>query len=267
MALSVNVVVPIYKSTLTTDDRLSLRRCFDILGEHTITAIKPETLDISAIMTEFPLLKVENFAPNYFSSKIAYNALMLSDELYARFLEWDYILIYQTDAYVFRNDLDYWCSLGYDYVGAPWVVKPIYKNPIYKLLSAVKSFYIKLCGGDSDRHVSRGKVGNGGFSLRKTSSHLIIMQRFKDVADYYISRSSYHRYYEDVFMAVEAPHLDPTFKTPSVEVALNFSFDKNPEICLKLNRGVLPFGCHGFNKRKTKRFWAPIIAANSKERD
>ncbi|MFR6542216.1 MAG: DUF5672 family protein [Butyricimonas virosa] len=27
------------------------------------------------------------------------------------------------DAFVFRDELTYWCTLNYDYIGAPWLCK------------------------------------------------------------------------------------------------------------------------------------------------
>lgn len=65
---------------------------------------------------------------------------MLSAEFYERFLAWDYILLCQTDAFVFRDELADWCARGYDYIGAPWPLRPIYSNPLYKIGSRLKSF-------------------------------------------------------------------------------------------------------------------------------
>ena len=31
------------------------------------------------------------------------------------------MLIYQLDAFVFQDDLAYWCQQNYDYIGAPWL--------------------------------------------------------------------------------------------------------------------------------------------------
>jgi len=44
---------------------------------------------------------------------------MMSPAFYDAFKAFDYILIYQLDAFVFRDELEYFCSLGYDYIGAP----------------------------------------------------------------------------------------------------------------------------------------------------
>ncbi len=260
--MNIHVVIPIYRPTLDPDERISLRQADRVLASTPITVIKPAGLDISAILEEFPRLRVEEFDPAYFASKISYNALMLSRELYSRFLDLDYILIYQLDAFVFRDELAEWCAREYDYIGGPWLNKSIYGNPFYKLLSALKSALLRWTGkAVPERHISRGKVGNGGFSLRRIRAHLDVVTRDPQRVRDYVEQSEHHRFYEDVFWAVEAVKIDPEFRIPPVEEALRFAFDKYPTLSFLRNRGRLPFGCHGFNKRKAKRFWRPIVAA------
>lgn len=49
------------------------------------------------------------------------------------------------------------------------------------------------------------------------------------------------------------------FTYPDYMEALQFSFDKYPSLCYKLNNNQLPFGCHSWYKRRMKDFWFPII--------
>ena len=60
------------------------------------------------------------FNDTYFESIYGYNQLMLNVEFYEAFSK-KYILIYQTDAFIFKDDLNYWCEKDYDYIGAPWI--------------------------------------------------------------------------------------------------------------------------------------------------
>jgi hypothetical protein len=46
---------------------------------------------------------------------------MLSIDFYKRFRDYKFILIYQLDAYVFRDELEYWCEQDYDFIGAPLI--------------------------------------------------------------------------------------------------------------------------------------------------
>ncbi len=250
------IVIPVYKTTLSEDERASLARCFSVLRNYPIVYMAPEGLDLTSLTGTFPPARIERFAATYFASKISYNALMLSPEFYARFLAWDYLLLYQLDAWVFRDDLQVWMEKGYDYIGAPWPIRAIYRHPLYKIGSALKTRLMSSDKTVDGRHAHRGRrVGNGGFSLRRTKTIYELLSRHADRAAYYVERSSYARYYEDVFFAVEAPLLNPEFKIPALEEALAFAFDTYPALCYRLNGRQLPFGCHGFNKRKAVSFW------------
>ncbi len=249
------IVIPVYKTSLSEDERASLSRCFSVLKRYPIVYMAPEGLDLEPLTQSFPPMRVERFAASYFASKVSYNALMLSPEFYERFSAWEYLLLYQLDAWVFRDDLSMWLDRGYDYVGAPWPIRPIYRHPLYKFCSALKTRMMSADKTADDRHACRGRVGNGGFSLRRTRTIAELLRRHADRVDYYVQRSSFPRYYEDVFFAVEAPRLEADFKTPTLEEALAFAFDTYPALCYRLNGHQLPFGCHGFNKRKSRAFW------------
>ncbi|MDY4733016.1 MAG: DUF5672 family protein, partial [Sodaliphilus sp.] len=49
------------------------------------------------------------------------------------------------------------------------------------------------------------------------------------------------------------------FKYPDYLEAMKFSFDKHPAYCYKKNGNQLPFGCHGWNKKRMIKFWKKII--------
>ena len=89
------------------------------------------------------------------------------------FLDSEYILIYQLDAFVFKDELKEWCQKGYDYIGAPWIAT--IENTIWlKYFNIVaRKFRSK---NKNNREQIFFKVGNGGFSLRRTSSHYSIVK-------------------------------------------------------------------------------------------
>ncbi len=256
----VNIVVPIYKPTLNHTDQLSLDQLAMVLGEYTITVVHPSGLELKDIVRRYPTFMFEEFDPHFFAGKLGYNDFMLSAEFYERFLEWDYILIYQTDAFVFRDELQEWCNKGYDYIGAPWLYKPWHKTALYKLLSGLKSTYLRYTKGITERKIARGKVGNGGFCLRRTRTHYDFLTNYPELATCYKERATHPRYYEDVFWAVEPLRQGVAFKIPSPEEAIRFSFDQYPKLAYHTAGYQLPFGCHGFNKRKSTQFWQPILA-------
>ena len=145
------VLIPVYKQDLTLEEERSFRQCLTIFGKHTIGIFTFKELDThryNQIAKEYNIcIDYYYFDKHYFSSVKGYNQLMLTIDFYKRFLEYQYILVYQLDAWVFRDELDYWCDQGYDFIGAP----------VYNYLGNGK--YAK----------ENPFVGNGGFSLRKLS--------------------------------------------------------------------------------------------------
>ena len=99
----VNIVIPIYKEEPSGNDIISIKRVFRVLKEYPITFVHPKSLDIRAY-EEFGKVTFRDFDDAYFKSIDGYNQLMLSIDFYEAFTE-KYILIYQTDAYIFRDDL------------------------------------------------------------------------------------------------------------------------------------------------------------------
>jgi hypothetical protein len=134
------------------------------------------------------------------------------------------MLIYQPDAFVFRDELDYGCSKGYDYIGAPWFIGLDSPKTPFKFLG----------------------VGNGGFSLRKISSH------------YNISASYSFKIIFKILKNFSTISLTGFIIRPTAEEALLFSFEVKPELMFELNNNHLPFGCHAWVKYN-QEFWQPFI--------
>lgn len=254
----VNVIIPIYKEKLDKYEEVSLKQACRILKDYPLTVIKPEGLDLHDLSIQYPLLTFENFDDHYFRGISGYNRLMMSEAFYQRFTDYKYILIYQLDAYVFKNELEEWCDKGYDYIGAPWLVRPIYSFPLLRLTSWIKKQYCSLFHLPNSQ-ITNFKVGNGGLSLRKVSSHLEAVSQLHDTIDEFLKHPGNHIFNEDVFFSVEVNKQGMKFTYPSYQEALRFSFDKYPSLCYQLNNNQLPFGCHSWYKRRMKKFWFPFI--------
>jgi hypothetical protein len=82
--------------------------------------VQPEGLENDYITKKYSNISVESFPKRYFENIEGYNELLLSASFYERFLDTKYILIYQLDAFVFKDELQEWCDKGYDYI-APWI--------------------------------------------------------------------------------------------------------------------------------------------------
>ncbi|MFA6677621.1 MAG: DUF5672 family protein, partial [Bacteroidales bacterium] len=171
--------------------------------------------------------------------------------------KYKFILIAQLDTYFFKDELLEWCEKDYDYIGAPWLLKPKYYLRLFKFTSWLKFKYC-LYKDKPNSQALRYKVGNGGLSLRKISSCKHICKIKKNIINFYLSQD-HHMFHEDVFFSLETSSSNLTFKIPNYKEALKFSFDKYPELCYKTNNNQLPFGCHAWYSKKNKSYWSKII--------
>ena len=103
------------------------------------------------------------------------------------------------------------------------------------------------------------KSANGGLSLRKVNSHLKAVSQLQDTINRFLQHSGNHLFNEDVFFSIEVNKHGIGFNYPSYQEALQFSFDKYPDLNYRLNNNRLPFGCHSWYKKRMKKFWFPII--------
>jgi glycosyltransferase involved in cell wall biosynthesis len=99
----VKVVIPIYKTELSTLEIRSLQQAYMVLKPYPLIVVKPESLDTSSLEASFPALSYKSFDDDYFKGISGYNRLMLSSDFYAVFFDTEYILIYQLDAYIFPS--------------------------------------------------------------------------------------------------------------------------------------------------------------------
>lgn len=264
------IIIPVYKKQLSISEQLSLRQCIRILGTHPICLVCPESLDVKAYHeiagTELP---DERFPDEFFKGIEGYNRLMTSQPFYHRFRNYEYLLIYQLDAWVFKDELDMWCQKGYDYIGAPWFEKHFSHEEGYKLWRA----------------------GNGGFSLRKISTFLRVTNpRLKIKSCTEIFREEYHsiqdlghclvrcmspiignntighflkrdkKTWEDRFFCHWLASTRHRLNIPKAEEAAFFSFEISPQyLFAEVTHGKLPFGCHAWEKYQYEDFWKQYI--------
>lgn len=252
----VKVVIPVYTVNLSALQLKVLMHNLEILNDYSIVFVCPESLDISTLKIN-DKIEIERFENKYFEGIAGYNKLMLSTEFYSRFLDTEYILICQTDAFVFRDELKFWCNKNYDYIGAPWIgsSNSFYNNSLRKISNIIR----RLKGKSARNWDHLFKVGNGGFSLRKVKSHYTVTNTYEKLIAEYLSDVSTIYHIEDVFWSLKAPVLSSSFLIPEYVEALSFAIDRKPKKAMKLNGNILPFACHGYDKKKVFDFWQPII--------
>ncbi len=236
---SVVVLIPIYQTNLSESERASLAQGVAMLGRYPIRLVKPEGLAVDTILREFPDVNTESFPDHYFTGTDSYNQLLISLDFYRRFAQYEHMLIYQLDAWVFRDELPYWCARKYDYLGAPGFYQPEFDS---LPANAASQFANALA--------NRRLVFNGGLSLRRVKA---IIRYLKIYQTFYPAWKGN----EDMLFSLEATRLlpmKPFIKLPPWQEALRFAFEKSPAASYELTGHQLPFGCHA-GERYAPAFW------------
>lgn len=261
----VNVVIPVYKQTLTEYEAISLTQCLRVLGNYPIWLACPHSLDTTVYRAIGPNLQTHTFDDSYFADIQGYNRLMVAKEFYEAFADQEYMLIYQLDAFVFRDDLAYWCQQHYDYIGAPWLRDRDFTSQSDKLWFTIKQriatwLNLKKEDGVTPREIiNLNGVGCGGFSLRRVAAMLRCLEPFQQkIAEY--ERIPLHYYHEDVFWSIEVNRHWPRLRIPNYRKALFFAIEFYPKWAVEhYNEGQLPFGCHAWNIHGTD-YWRSVFA-------
>ena len=231
------VVIPVYKAVLSPTELASLKQTSKILSGYPVVMVMPEGLDPSPYLTIIPNAIIARFKPIYFNTIKGYNSLLLSEAFYSRFEAYEYILLTQLDVWIFDDKLNDWIEKGYDYVGAPWLDLP----PKQKAVNLLPMGQMML-----------GKVGNGGFSLRKVSSHIKIAKKLSWIS--WLFRKN-----EDFFWSIIVPEFFKSYKIPQASEAIYFAFELAPERAYEMTNQQLPFGVHAWEKHNPA-FWKRFIS-------
>ena len=215
------IIVPVYNEVPNELEKLSLKQLDIIVKDDIeICLVGPNRINFSSYVELFNNNKptCANFDDKYFESNKSYSQLCLSYDFYKKFDDYEYMLIYQTDCWIFRNEIKKFCEMGYDYIGGP-IYSPGSRWPGFK-------------------NSMRPVVGNGGLSLRKIS----MMLKLTDPNGYL-----YNKYkdewnsveYEDMFICDVLAH-DIYINIPDYRIAEQFSIDTLPRHMNKL----IPMATH-----------------------
>ena len=263
--LAAVVVTLSTKTHYTADEEISFRHVRQHLSRYDKFVLIPDNHPAT-----YPGFISKRFPPRFFGSAQAHGRLLLSENFYRAFLDYEYILIYHLDSLVFGDQMVEWCGKEYDYIGAPWLLSP------------------------DTPQITAEKVGNGGFSLRRVRSFIRVLNSrayFVDPDEYwrrYCARSSalarafnWPRKYlkrlrrfndvkwhvkwavhgdvhEDRFWAEYATQYDPSFRIAPVDVAMRFAFEAEPRRCFDRIGRRLPFGAHRWQKFD-RAFYEPYL--------
>jgi hypothetical protein len=263
----VAVAIFIHKSEPDWFERISLQQCGRILGNYPLFLVAPQGLDVSVYLEIEPRLQIRPMPKKWFVDLKAYNRMKLCPSLYRQFEGFEYLLTYELDSFVFRDDLEFWCKQGWDYIGAPWF------EGIYQVTEDSKF---------------KG-VGNSGFSLRNIQSCLRVVNDYrfilplqdvwhdprrkkqpwvKSFVGKILNSSTRNRFHwaansykgnEDFFWGLEADKRFEWWKTADFDAASHFSFEANAPM-LYQETAQLPFGCHKWDSVH-KDFWRSHLEA------
>jgi len=235
------IVVPVYKKSLNLLEQFSIDYLVAKISNRKIYFIGPRSLDRTYYDTRYTSVGFMEFDDGYFSSIIGYNHLLLAPDFYQTFSDFDYLLLHQTDALVFHDNLDYWMARGFDYIGAPWPDGVEIKLRVGKYAAG-------------DGVTLKAFVGNGGFSLRSIRGSIMVLEECADVRAYWLTSGSS----EDLFFAF-AGMLSDAFIIPNQLTASRFSMELTPRNYYQMNHDEIPTGAHAWWKHDLE-FWKMIIA-------
>ena len=262
---SICIVVPIYKPVPNPLETLSLLQGSRVLASYPLIFVTHPDLDLTCYRTLCPQAKYVFFNKRYFESIDGYNDLMLSRGFYVCFATYEFMLIYQTDAWVFRDELLEWCARGYDYIGGLWVET----GPRHEILG--------------------GTCGNGGLSLRRVATFLRVTRKnyrvkgWSDLVASYLHYRGGDPFYLFWYLGTFFPKLlflilprlvgfrntydyfrnedkigedrifvhkilsNRHYRVPNLEEGHGFSWELQLE-GLWTRYGTLPFGCHAWTR-------------------
>lgn len=257
------IVIPVHSENPTENELISFNQCFKVLSNYDIIVIAPKGLNLKKYWEQIKDFNVLYIDQVWLSSVIMYNKLKLSNFFYNFFKEYSFLLTYELDAFVFKDELVGWCAKDYDYIGAPWFEGYTAANANSKIIG----------------------VGNSGFSLRNIYTTRKILKdfyfqnpkeefgrknkvlrsvkypfrKFMNLLGENFTIQRYCQWYEDYFFSNIVSNQVSCFKIAPVNEAIKFSFEVNPDVLFELNSCQLPFGCHAWF-RYNLNFWKPYIA-------
>lgn len=284
MQNNVIILIPIYKEHLSDTESISLNRCLKVLSKYPICFVTFKMLNTKEYDTICKKYKVEMqkeyFDAYYFQNDlIGYNSLMLSKKFYKKFLKFTYLLIYQLDAYVFRDDIEYWCNKHYSFIGGPVFEgylkcnqNSLYLNcmnggvslrktkDIYTLIKSINKIEI------FENIYEKGNIFQKIKALcmiflsidiqsKYTPSNnedLLISYFFIEKINRFLKRK---KFFKTIDLSIKKIHL----KFPTFNETYHFCFDENIEHLYELSNHTLPTFCHAFHSDNKREFWSKFI--------
>ncbi|WP_027397413.1 DUF5672 family protein [Anaerovibrio lipolyticus] len=220
------IVIPIYSEKISDVELIALKQLDKVLYAYPKVFIAPRGLEFS-YGSFCEMWDVVELDKDYFTGTVSYSSLLLSVDFYRKFSDYEYMLIYQLDGFVFSDRLFEFCELGFDYIGSAWPM-----NHRYTIGRR------------------RAKIGNGGVSLRKISSTIKLLEQKEKIIKTYHLENMFLKV-EDYFFSFCGSKENLNFKVPAIPVARKFCLDFPTDLPMALKcfkKRDIPFALHGWNK-------------------
>lgn len=230
------IVIPVYYEQPNVLDTATMTQLDKVIGnKYDIYIVCPAELNLSEWKKLVSKPAKVAFDKEYFNGYHGYSQLCISKDFYGRFLNlgYDYMCLFQTDVWLFKDGIQEFADMEYDYIGAPI-----------------------LSRGSLWKHVPA--VGNGGFSLRKLSV-------FKDICD---PEGVVRKTYKDLNKQWDSVDIEDkflcdhvrgyyNFSVPDINTAFEFAWDQSVEYIYKEKTKEFPVAAHAVDK--TLYFWIKYI--------
>ncbi len=248
------IVIPCHKQDPSAEEKVSLLQCQKILGDFPIYIVHPSGMKTGAYELIFPRLQSLPVSPEWMSSISAYNKLMISPYIFNALQNYTHILIHEPDAIVLKDELIFWCSQNFDYIGAPWF------NSDKK-----DDFTLKATGNFGLSLIKVSTANNLFLKNPRWYTHSMIIRdlirglrgQITDLKDAFLAMGrrgrlanadALYKDHCDIFWSYLVPKVDSLFLIAPPEKAIHFAWETHPDKCQKICGSRLPFGIHAWSK-------------------
>lgn len=225
------IVIPIYTLKFNKYEEISLKQCIKVLKSYNLFFVGPNWLKAQC-EKRYKDIGYKEFDDSYFTSTKMYSRLCLEEKFYNEFIDYEYILIYQLDAFVFEDQLKEFIYENYDYIGAPLL---------------------------NDSYWRTYHVGNGGLSLRKTQKCIEILREKDNILKKY-KEPQIILDYEDHFWSYCGYLSEVDFRVPTIERAARFAMQNDScNVYRTIKKQGFPFGVHMWWNGTDSKYWKNVI--------
>lgn len=229
------ILIPIYKEKISFDEYRSILNTYNLYNDKYDIFFMCDT-DLNT--HNYDKLFNIKYKRHNFKNASQYSFLLLNANFYKEYLQYEYMLIIQPDAYIFNgNLLEYYINKGYPYIGAIFKIYGIYwdddNETLKTITEIIDSLYVNNGSiKDLSNLINNNSIGmNGGLSLRRIDLlyHLLKNKEFALAED------------DEICHIMSELHL---FDNMLIKDIINFSIELAfHDIYKKYN--IIPFGSHG----------------------